>query len=403
MSIFLGCDPHVLRNTTTHMASLVHCRHAPLSFESILPGSADVRVAEGIPPLIWAVDLAVAVSGGTRGNASRDLRDIPETLFPKHNLIRKSMPGKGNGNALLVTFEHAIELMMVLPGKMAKEFRIKACDVLKRYIAGDASLHAEVEANAASSSHINVLAREAIAGEAAAKLPVDSRDIERSITGVKRLRVEIDQTDLKKITEIYELERRREEERRKTEEERRKTEEERRKTLALEIMFLDRRDAVGETFAGKARLEAASDARAETYKDADLRRLEQRLTIEARFKAGEAAMSMDVDRAVPTGPAKTVQELARMMPDWEALGVDERVILVSTVGRAIARPPHNIPFMPEKKDEASPAGSAFQVNQFEHPYHSQITLALQAQLAKMRREARPAPHSSQRTLSACWS
>ena len=55
----------------------------------------------------------------------------------------------------LLSFQDAIELIMVLPGKMAKETRAKFADVLTRYMAGDPSLIGEIHANALSTSPIS--------------------------------------------------------------------------------------------------------------------------------------------------------------------------------------------------------------------------------------------------------
>jgi hypothetical protein len=71
----------------------------------------------------------------------------------------RTFPGKGNANLLVVSFEDAIELFMVLPGKVAKETRTKFADVIKRYLAGDRSMITEIEANAASDAPIAQLAR----------------------------------------------------------------------------------------------------------------------------------------------------------------------------------------------------------------------------------------------------
>ncbi len=53
------------------------------------------------------------------------------------------MPGKGNGHTKLVSFENAIELIMVLPGKVAKKARAKFANIIRRYLAGDKSLTVE--------------------------------------------------------------------------------------------------------------------------------------------------------------------------------------------------------------------------------------------------------------------
>ena len=73
---------------------------------------------------------------------------------------------------------------MVLPGKAAKEVRIKAADILTRYFAGDSSLIDEVQANADSDAPINQMARSALG-----KRSADVEDLERT-TRIKRLQLE---------------------------------------------------------------------------------------------------------------------------------------------------------------------------------------------------------------------
>jgi hypothetical protein len=74
--------------------------------------------------------------------------------------------GRGGAKTKLLTFPHAIELVMVLPGKLAKETRTKFANIITRYIAGDTSLVGEIEANAESSSPIAQMARAAVAEDA---------------------------------------------------------------------------------------------------------------------------------------------------------------------------------------------------------------------------------------------
>jgi len=72
------------------------------------------------------------------------------------------MPGRGNHHTKLLTFDNAIELIMVLPGRMAKETRQQFVDIIKRYLAGDQTLIQEIRANAQSSSPIAQMARESL-------------------------------------------------------------------------------------------------------------------------------------------------------------------------------------------------------------------------------------------------
>ena len=58
-----------------------------------------------------------------------------------------------------MTFDDALELVMVLPGKRAKQIRAQIRDIIRRYLGGDESLITEIQANAASDSPIAQLAR----------------------------------------------------------------------------------------------------------------------------------------------------------------------------------------------------------------------------------------------------
>ncbi|MCF8135479.1 MAG: hypothetical protein K9J32_08345 [Synechococcus lacustris] len=61
-----------------------------------------------------------------------------------------------------MSFKHAIDLIMVLPGKVAKEVRTQFSNIIKRYMAGDESLKDEIDANAQSSSPVAQMARASV-------------------------------------------------------------------------------------------------------------------------------------------------------------------------------------------------------------------------------------------------
>lgn len=69
---------------------------------------------------------------------------------------------RGGPPTKLLAIQHAIELVMVLPGKVAKETRVQFANVLRRYMAGDESLVDEVRANAQSTSPVAQLARQSL-------------------------------------------------------------------------------------------------------------------------------------------------------------------------------------------------------------------------------------------------
>ena len=63
----------------------------------------------------------------------------------------------------MITFFGALKLIMRLPGESAKQYRDVMTTILQKYFAGDPSLLAEVEGNAASNSVISLLARASLA------------------------------------------------------------------------------------------------------------------------------------------------------------------------------------------------------------------------------------------------
>ena len=59
------------------------------------------------------------------------------------------MSSRGGYPTKLLSFQYSIELIMILPGKVARESRIQFADVIKRFINGDESMYAELEQNKA--------------------------------------------------------------------------------------------------------------------------------------------------------------------------------------------------------------------------------------------------------------
>jgi chromosome segregation ATPase len=80
-------------------------------------------------------------------------------------------PGQGQQNQTVITFKGAIKVIMMLSGEKAALYRTTMVNILSRYYAGDGSLTDEIEANAASSSPVAEMARNALAGEAVLENP----------------------------------------------------------------------------------------------------------------------------------------------------------------------------------------------------------------------------------------
>jgi hypothetical protein len=130
-----------------------------ISFEAIIKGRpASVRVTND--SLLYAVDVVMAVTGKNCNHSNECLRDLDVSLFDNENFVIRN-------KSRLLTFEHAIDLIMVLPGKIAKETRNQFAIIIRRYFEGDQSLHKEVNRNATSDAPIARLARASMRAEAA--------------------------------------------------------------------------------------------------------------------------------------------------------------------------------------------------------------------------------------------
>lgn len=130
--------------------------------EIVSEGMSSVRIVE--ERFLVAVDLVMICTSRNKDDAGRVLRSIEQDLFPDSNFVIRTLPGQGNSNLKTVDFQNAIKLIMVIPGKGAKGFRLKFTNVIHRFLAGDRSLIQEINANAASSNPISQMARASLAG-----------------------------------------------------------------------------------------------------------------------------------------------------------------------------------------------------------------------------------------------
>ena len=138
--------------------SSVGFKVSAISFAEIIHGrDSSVRVTRD--GLIFAVDLVMVVTGLNRDDAGKTLRRLSDEIFSSDKLSERNTGGSGNSKTKLVSFKHALELVMVLPGNTAKETRVQFANILKRYMAGDQSLISEIQANASSASPIAQMAR----------------------------------------------------------------------------------------------------------------------------------------------------------------------------------------------------------------------------------------------------
>ena len=153
-----------------------------ISFAEIVQGrDATVRVTPD--GMICVIDLVMVMTGQDRNYAGFTLRRLPEEDFPSHKYCDRRFPGKGNAHMKVVSMKDALILVMVLPGKTAKETRTKFANILERYMAGDGTLHAEIQANASSSSPIAQMARGSLGLQSV---------VDEQLIGFKRKREELE-------------------------------------------------------------------------------------------------------------------------------------------------------------------------------------------------------------------
>ena len=119
---------------------------------------------------IHAIDLVAAVCKKNRNDAAAIIRRLlKEGTFSDSDFVYDRLFHADKENKMrLVTFENAINLIMRLPGSIAKKSCAEFARVLHLYIAGDRELMEGFEKNAESSRFICVLARESLKAERAA-------------------------------------------------------------------------------------------------------------------------------------------------------------------------------------------------------------------------------------------
>lgn len=111
------------------------------SFAEVVQGrDASVRVSED--GLLYAVDLVMVMSGKNREDSAKAIRDLPTQLFQPERFSCRQ-PEKGGHPTKLLTFQDALELVMVLPGRVAKQTRTQFANIINRYLAGNHSMISE--------------------------------------------------------------------------------------------------------------------------------------------------------------------------------------------------------------------------------------------------------------------
>jgi len=132
-----------------------------MDIEALFPGCT---LTVYPPDHLDAVELIMVVGGKDRKCAHQEIRRLPVDRFDSLKLKPMEIPGEGTRTkkTYAIHFKDAIELIMNIPGKIAKQTRQQFAEIITRYFAGDETLITEIETNAESNHPINRIARESV-------------------------------------------------------------------------------------------------------------------------------------------------------------------------------------------------------------------------------------------------
>jgi hypothetical protein len=138
-----------------------------IPFDEIAPG-ATVRTAV-IDELyhLSIRDLLMHLNESSSNSARKKWNRLPDEQKNELTAFCKpfQFPGRGNRKELVITFEGALKLALMVSGEKAAQYRAAMVNILKRYFRGDESLIDDIEANAVSTSLVSEMARNALAAE----------------------------------------------------------------------------------------------------------------------------------------------------------------------------------------------------------------------------------------------
>lgn len=161
---------------------------AALSFHELVPGSSITRY---YGEMYDGVETVMVITGKSRKVALKDIGRISDEIFNSTKLVPFKLPGEGNHKTYTVHITNLVEFIMILPGKVARAYRQKFADIVTRYLAGDASMHAEIQANAISDAPIHQMAREACAAGSPLSTDYDT-SLKRKRDELETMRLEMD-------------------------------------------------------------------------------------------------------------------------------------------------------------------------------------------------------------------
>eukprot|EP00960_Hanusia_phi_P071289 767518-Hanusia_phi.AAC.1 len=119
--------------------------------------NSKIRVKDGSPPMISVIDTIASVCVTTNKYAWVIFGRLSKEVTSK--CCDFKFPGRGQKETPVCDFDTIISIMQFLPGENAARNRDKVAETMRRYFAGDQSLHAEIDQNAVSNDPVCRLAR----------------------------------------------------------------------------------------------------------------------------------------------------------------------------------------------------------------------------------------------------
>jgi hypothetical protein len=130
-----------------------------------------MRMTPGSDPRVSIMDFVMAVTGKNNNDASEVIRNMQKADQVFYlNCKKYQFPGARQKEQFVLCLSECVELLMMLPGKKAKEFRKDSAGLLTRLFAGDPTLHDVIEKNRLSDGVVNQLARAEVGNTGAVEM-----------------------------------------------------------------------------------------------------------------------------------------------------------------------------------------------------------------------------------------
>jgi hypothetical protein len=126
-------------------------------------GARVIRMTPDDPPKAFCVDFVMAVTGQDNDSAGKTIRRLVEASRPFWTNIEKHrFSGHGQKETYVLSASEAIELLMILPGKVAKQFRRECAKLITRVFGGDESVKQLLHDNAMSDGPLQTWCRQEV-------------------------------------------------------------------------------------------------------------------------------------------------------------------------------------------------------------------------------------------------